>query len=429
MQKFLDNLCSEDGEIVDKVMYDEYKYLLRVSCIYPKLNTSKWRKLSIIQFILYLSCLLYHLIIFIITATKLKHDKTEMFQSLHYLALAFMMTYIIIICNKNRKKNAQIHRGIATGLSGNQNYDEEIKILKKPLVYKLRKKKKMFIQLLLTYFLTLPLIMLLLEKYLNAYSDDYKEVLLSPNLPLTLWVPYDTNNLIGCSTAIFLMASFCALVAVIACTFDGTIFVICEYLAMEVKLLILSLNRLPERTLNLYRLRHGDNINVSIETIKENTNLSNCYRDCLKQNIIHHQNIIKKFYLCRKQIGLVLCLTLAMCAVIIAMSGVSLIRGEGKIGTRLVSALFCFVEILVCFFLVNCCSQITNASEDLIHTLYSTKWMSLNINEVQMIRIMMLRSQIPLLMSYRNITNFDYVTFTSIMNTAYSYFNLLLAFS
>ncbi|KAK9504894.1 hypothetical protein O3M35_009065 [Rhynocoris fuscipes] len=373
--KFLDNLCSEDDEAIYKVMYNEYWYLSRFSCLYPKLNTPKWRALSIIQFIFYISCCLYHIILFAITITKLMDDKMELFQSFHYLLLIFIGFYLILIYTKNRRILSRIHVAIGTGLF---NYDEKTEEIRKKLIYKIQKKKKILIHLLLTYFSSLPLIMLLLEKYLNAYSGDEKQVL-TPNLPISLWIPYDTNMLIGCSTALFLMAVVSAIVVLICANNNLSLFIICEYLAMELKLLIHSLNRLPERTLHLYRLHHGDNTNVSIETMKENKDLSNCYRDCLKQNIIHHQNIIKMFYICKKQLGLILWLTFAMCAVVIAFSGVSAIK-----------------------------------SENLILTLYSTEWMSLNKNEVQMIRIMMLRSQIPLLMNYRKITNFDYVTFTSV---------------
>ncbi|KAK9504896.1 hypothetical protein O3M35_009067 [Rhynocoris fuscipes] len=140
--------------------------------------------------------------------------------------------------------------------------------------------------------------------------------------------------------------------------------------------------------------------------------------------------VFRMFYTYRKLFGLILWLTFEIFAIVIAMSGVLVIKVEGKkIGSMILSALFCFAEVVVCFYISYCCSQISNASEDLLVTLYSTKWMSLNKNEVQMIKIMMIRSQCPLLMNFMNIMTFDYVTFTYIMNTAYSYFNLLLAFS
>ncbi|KAK9504902.1 hypothetical protein O3M35_009073 [Rhynocoris fuscipes] len=289
--KFLDNLCSEDDEIVDEVMYNEYWYLPRISCIYSKMDTPKWRALSAIQHIFYLSCVFYHIILFSITAVKLQNDKVEMFQALNYLSIFVVPPYTLILFSKNRKKLAEIHRGIATGLS---NYDEETELLRKSLVLEVEKKRKIFMPMLLCYFTGGLSIFLPLEKYLNSYSGDNKQVIkLSPNMPINLWVPYDTNSQIGWSTALFLFTTLCAIHVLVITTGIILFFVMCEYIAMEVRFLIHSLNRLPERTLHLYRLRHGDNTNVSIETMKENTNLSNCYRDCLKKNIIHHQNIIR----------------------------------------------------------------------------------------------------------------------------------------
>ncbi|KAK9504901.1 hypothetical protein O3M35_009072 [Rhynocoris fuscipes] len=424
--KFLDDLCSEDDEIVDKVMYNEYWYLPRISCFYPKMNTPKWRALSIFQFILFVSCFVYHLTALAVTAVKLQNNKMEMFQALNYFAVIFMSTYVLMLFNKNRKNLAEVHRGIATGLS---NYDEETELLRKTLVPEIQRRKKIFMQLLLSYFSSLPFVLLILERYLNSYLGDHKQLLLSPNLPITVWVPHDTSTISGASTALFLISVLCVMLISVCSTFDFVFLLMCEYLAMEVKLLIHSLNRLPERTLHLFRLRHGDNTNVSIETIKKDKELSNCYRDCLKQNVMHHQNIIRKFHVCKDTLGLVLWLTFAVCAIVIAICGVSIIRSEGKIGSRILSALFAFAGTIICFFFSYCCSKISDASEDLIQALYETKWRSLNKNEVQIIRIMMIRSHRLLLMSFRGMTNFDYDTFASMMNTAYSYLNLLLAFS
>ncbi|KAK9504899.1 hypothetical protein O3M35_009070 [Rhynocoris fuscipes] len=291
--KFLDNLCSEDDEIVDKVMYNEYWYLTRISCLYPKLNTPKWRALSIVHFILYVSCSLYHVILFAITAMKLKNDKTELFQSINHLSVMFITFYMVVLFNKNRYIYAGIHRSMGTGLS---NYDEETELLRKSLYSIIQKKKKILLQILLSYFSSIPFTKLFLEKYLNSYSGDDTETSLNPHLPVTIWTPYDTNNLIGYSITVVLMLIGSVALVTVVTTVDISYFLMCEYLAMEVRLLIHSLNRLPERTLHLYRLRHGDNTNVSMETIKKNKDLLNCYRDCLKQNIIHHQNIIKNMY-------------------------------------------------------------------------------------------------------------------------------------
>ncbi|KAK9504900.1 hypothetical protein O3M35_009071 [Rhynocoris fuscipes] len=320
------NLCSEDDEEVDKVIYNEYWYLPRISCFYPKLNTPIWRVLSMIQFLLYISCFVYHIILLIITAIKLKDDQMEMFQSINFVLMILITMYVLLIFITKRRLFSKVHRAIGTGLS---NYDEETEIIRKSLRFKIHKKRKLLIKLLFSYFSILTFLVLLVEKHLNTYLGAEK-VVLSPNLPITIWypswIPYDTSTVIGLSTALFLINLLCAFLVFVLCTFNFVAFIMCEYIAMEVKVLIHSLDRLPERTLHLYRLRHGDNTNVSIETIKENTDLSNCYRDCLKQNVIHHQNINKNFSACRDQLALVIWLTLAVCAVVIAISGVSLIR-------------------------------------------------------------------------------------------------------
>ncbi|KAK9504898.1 hypothetical protein O3M35_009069 [Rhynocoris fuscipes] len=286
--KFLDKLCSEDDEIVDKVMHNEYWYFQIFSGLYPKMNTPKWRVFSVIQFIIYMSFFLYHAVLLIITAIKLTDDKVEMFQSLHYLTVLSISIYVTLFLQMYRQTYAKIHRAIGTRLFS---YDEKTDEFKKTLVTKMEKKKKVLVQLIFSYYSTIPFIMLILEKSLNAYSGDDKVVLLSPNLPVTIWIPYETDSLIGSSSALIMIAVVCGIVVMVFATADVSVFVMCENLAMELRFLIHSLNRLPERTLHLYRLRHGDNTNVSIETIKENTDLSNCCRDCLKQNIIHHQNI------------------------------------------------------------------------------------------------------------------------------------------
>ncbi|KAK9512519.1 hypothetical protein O3M35_000922 [Rhynocoris fuscipes] len=429
--KFLENLCSEDDETVYQYTEKHYWYLVNVSCLYPRLDTTNWKAISIVQFIFLFLFISYHITTLSITAIKLLDNQILMFEVLHYIVLLVVALFLLVDINIKRKYAAILHRYMAKGFSEydceTENYrnksNEEIK----------NKKNKLMIIVLISYvtiamfiFIAAPLI----DSYLSDNNDQkeiYNEYGVTMNLPVKQWIPFGSDTLIKYSVAFCMQMLVGGIVLALYIPADVVLFNCSVNIASELDLLIISIERLPERTLSLYRTMYG-NRNVDFNKIRENSELLNCYKECLKQNAKHHQHIIKMFDSFFTLIGPSVFLILSIESIIIGLSATTFVLAKGKHGARITSIAFCISEILNVFFVSWNADQIYSASQKLSMSLYSANWPLVDKSNARTILCMMIGSSEPLVMNYLNLMEINYETFTLVMNSAYSYLNLLFAF-
>ncbi|KAK9506763.1 hypothetical protein O3M35_008640 [Rhynocoris fuscipes] len=321
--KFLEDLCSEDDEIVYQYIEKHYWYLLRYSCLYPKLDTPVWKAMSIVQFIFMFFYLLYQIFTIIVTAFKLIDTQTLLFEMMHYTILMIDLIFLFIALNMRRKYFAILHRYMVKGLS---EYDCETENYRNKLNEEIKNNKKKLLTLTLISYAGICLFVFMVAPLMDSYlsdNNDQKEIYnkygVSMNLPAPQWIPFGSDTLITFIFALFmqiLAGGICAIV------FMAAIIIVlnCSLkIASEIDLLIKSIERLPERTLSLYRTIYG-NRNVDFSKIRENTDLLNCYNECLKQNVQHHQQIIKMFNIFSIVMGPIIFVVLSMGSLLIGLS-------------------------------------------------------------------------------------------------------------
>ncbi|XP_073984030.1 odorant receptor 85c-like isoform X4 [Rhodnius prolixus] len=191
-----------------------------------------------------------------------------------------------------------------------------------------------------------------------------------------------------------------------------------------------ALNRLPERAAIMYQKIYGKKCNGKITEYHENPSLQHCYNECIKQNIKHHIRIIRLINDMNTFWNYTLMIFFFVSTISMAFSGILIMFGDGKITTLVNALVMGFTEIFDVFYICWCGKSISDASELLYMALYDTKWINANKESAKFILIMMAMTKNPYEIYFNSINKLpaNFETFANLINTAYSYFNLLYAF-
>ncbi|KAK9512520.1 hypothetical protein O3M35_000923 [Rhynocoris fuscipes] len=336
--------------------------------------------------------------------------------------------FVLVALNMKRKNTAILHRYMAKGLS---EYDSETENYRNKSNEEIKNKKNKLMILILIGYITLAIFFFIAAPLINAYLSDNSdrkksEYGVTMNLPVPQWISFGTDTLITYSTALCMQMMVGGIGVVFYFTGDVLFFNCSLKIASEIDLLIISIERLPERTLSLYRTMH-DNRNVCFSKIRENTDLLNCYKECLKQNVKHQQHIIKMFNSFFTVTGPSMFFILSIESILIGLSATIFVLAKGNYRGRISLSGFCSFEILNVFFVCWNADQIYSASQKLSMSLYSANWPLVDKSNARTILCMMIGSKEPLVMNYLNLMKINYETFTLVMNSAYSYLNILFA--
>ncbi|XP_073996160.1 uncharacterized protein isoform X2 [Rhodnius prolixus] len=385
---FLEELSKEDCAIVDSTVFKEYGYLMCLSGFYPSLKPEK-KVLSVIQFILFMFTLLINISALIITVYLADDDETILTQSLHFLIIFGLSFFIFLSFTKSRPQFSRIHRDIG---QGGFKYDKDTHIFATSIKDSSKKKKKIIFFALPTFVSVISLVIIVIgplaDYFAGKLGDEiYTKGGISLNLPVPCWTPFGSSTIATFLASSLMEAAGHSVNALALITANISVFYMVEHVSTELKILHLAIKRLKERAQVLYRNRFGNNE-------MKNEYLTDCYKECLKENIAHHQKILSLN--CDMNDVLSLCFSFGYFTgtLMIAISGV-----------------------LVIF------------SKDISTILYSSEWYYQDKDSNQLLEMMLLRSQKPLFLYFNNISNLpaNLETFSNLMNTAYSYFNLLYA--
>nr|XP_024214894.1 odorant receptor 33a-like [Halyomorpha halys] len=115
--------------------------------------------------------------------------------------------------------------------------------------------------------------------------------------------------------------------------------------------------------------------------------------------------------------------------IVIALSLLSSGSGIELPGTTIASALLCFAEVGFMYLFSVFSQHITDLSLDLRFTMYSTKWYYCNKSTAQSIAIFQTMTLKPMTLTAGGIVPANMDTFGKVMNSAYSYYNVVNAFN
>nr|AQM56101.1 olfactory receptor [Apolygus lucorum] len=111
----------------------------------------------------------------------------------------------------------------------------------------------------------------------------------------------------------------------------------------------------------------------------------------------------------------------------IAISLLALMSGDGKSSVLLRAALMVVAEVLYLALVCGQSESVQELGESLHEELYNMNWLDLDTPAKKTIMIMIEQSKRPLVLTAAGLQPLNWEAFTRVMNTAYTYVNLLLA--
>ncbi|KAK9506323.1 hypothetical protein O3M35_008279 [Rhynocoris fuscipes] len=321
MGNFLDKLRSEDCQIVDETIDKEYSVIFKLSGLYPNIKTNKNILYYCIYFILMTMTYFFVGTMYGVTSYLSIDDLPVLIQSVHYCSLNIICFIWLCVINIKRRNLARGFKVIGTKLYdydyNTDNIRKNIK-LSKSFIRKLAIVSPQFYTIFVGSLVefVIPLFNLITG---NLSDKIYTDNGISLNLENPTWVPYGTETtskriitwLIKCVDAYGIasvISSGCVLIIELT-----------QIVTIEMEIFIQTMEQLPQRTINLYKVKYGKNIN-DLTKLKENKELDLCYQYCLKQHVVHYQLIYELFNDTQEVISLPLFCAYIMGAIVLALA-------------------------------------------------------------------------------------------------------------
>uniref|UniRef100_T1HA41 Odorant receptor n=1 Tax=Rhodnius prolixus TaxID=13249 RepID=T1HA41_RHOPR len=295
LKKEIDHYNSEHDEIVDKTIYHEYLYLPILALFYLKV-TPKALILHSLQLMFYVVTLAVHVYFAFITIFKEK-DFILIINLAHLMYILMLTMVLPITIIKNRQVMSIVHKIIGTGTYDYKEEipDEEHKITKKYLLYK---------KILKTILPGMNILACIIIVFVGPWIDeslsgkveirDYDDEGINLKVPVHLWYPTETHQGIPYLLAYFgqFITGFVCAATVAACT--CIFFTVCTHLIIQLERLIISVKNIQKRALKLYNLGRNKPCKIqNIDKLYEDSEFMKTLEYCFKQNIEHHQQIIR----------------------------------------------------------------------------------------------------------------------------------------
>ncbi|KAK9507706.1 hypothetical protein O3M35_007502 [Rhynocoris fuscipes] len=260
----------------------------------------------------------------------------------------------------------------------------------------------------------------------NTYEDIKSIKSFNVELPVKAWYPYDTSEGILYYVSLIGQVSVSGLVGGIIGSVDLVYINCIQELILQLRILIHSINNLEKRARNRFKQIYSKA--YDIKDYYHDERYQRCYFYCLKQNIIHHQ-IIKKYYdEFQSYLSMIIFPAFSTATIVIALSMHEMAQESKNIGSGLVSTMLVLAEVLNTLLLCMYGEKVNTLSHDLRDTIYNTKWYNSMRNPYikNLLPIMQEFTKKTLIISDR-FAKANLETFSTVMNSAYSYFNLLSA--
>ncbi|KAF6215070.1 hypothetical protein GE061_009819 [Apolygus lucorum] len=308
---------------------------------------------------------------------------------------------------------------------------EAIKIYseERPTQYRKNKKSELIKFLFLPGFVIALTSCLLAVPYLRKLfkPPNYSEHGVNMNLPIGIWYPIETHEGLMHVLAVLGQLITGGNVALTLGTLEAMLFRVAQAIIFEFKVLQYSLETVFSRARRVYLKRHpGSGGN---EVHHKNPEFQKCVTHCIKECIIHHHKILSVLKGFENLIKwpVALAYGIGTGSIGVCLVSVLLAKESGNYENIILFGLLTVVEVLNMFMLSIIGELITSETKSLRDALYFIEWHKLNgVN-----RRMLLNFQVgvnePVIMYAGGLVALCMDTFSSIMNSSYSFFNLMNA--
>ncbi|KAE8573460.1 odorant receptor 49a-like [Halyomorpha halys] len=420
---------SEANRLVDAYIRKHYYHLLQISCIYPNMD-GRIRILSIIQLLIYILILVHELVILIKSTIVAYGFNMVLFsQNVHFCLLNQIS--LIVIGNFIWKNSSmfRLHKLLSYDF---YDYQEPGVIGEELLRSTMKTERRRLTLIPFGAVLTTGVVMIIspiVDYKAGTFDFNRNAPMFDYHLPLPyLKHPYYVGDGFGFYFAIFgQMAHGFVLSAVIGV--GGLLFInISENICLQLELLNNSLDNIESRIEHLYSRKFRRMNRKSVKSLRYDSRYAYCYTNCLRKNVEHHQVILKAFKIFEDIASLPIGSSYFTGTIVIALSLVSTGSGKELPGTTIASILLCTIEVSYMFLFSAIGQRFIDLSTELRYKMYNTRWYMCS-NEIK--RSLMIFEEMtlkPMTMTVASIVPANMETFTSVMNAAYSYYNLVMAF-
>ncbi|XP_014259527.1 odorant receptor Or2-like [Cimex lectularius] len=427
VSSFYDRLEQDGSEAINAQIQEEFNVLLSLSCFYMKLDKKNryWQTSLCFAIFFFLT---YHLVQFMITAYLAKDQLVTLAFSLS-IAITYLFSTLlaVLVISSRRDLNKFIRRCISNFYEyKNEDATDDAERLRS-------RGKKERIALLIGGPISVGLCILFVL-FMTPLVDKYSPVKLSledipksinVQLPVAVWLPVQVED----TTTIYALSLLQIIAALpIGVTMPAAIstYMFCvQQITIQMELLNDSLVRLETRANRLMKIlfpyaKLG-------HLTKRHPYFQYCVKECLKENVKHHQSILlgfdESFAIINKPL---FCCNYLM-TLMIAVSLTGTISSSATYGFKVVSALMFIVELAALSIIHFYGQKLMNLSQVLRERLYETNWTSYNSSIRSMLVIMLERTKRPLAINPLGLTSIKWETFAAICNSAYTYTNLMMA--
>nr|APZ81467.1 olfactory receptor 45 [Adelphocoris lineolatus] len=368
-----------------------------------------------------------YLFLFGVTAIKQIDDFVTATQTVHFALIISGSILAMVTVAIKRKHFIIIVRTMSVKYF---DYGDSFIIPEMEEEYKNTKKQRIIFLTVIPMYFAISTVVLGLGRTIDGYfGSPLNETYVNDVYMLTpepVWYPMkvDSDILYWFLALSVVSMSYAACITVAGG--DWILFVLYLSITQQFKILIYRMRRINAYAYRLHRKAGGVKLRKSM--MFSNSSFLKYFNLCLSKHAEHHSIIIKQF----EQLSIIMSWPAGFIfifgSVIIAMSllGVS-VQGGGKPSILVLATFLTFSEIGEMALFCGLSESIQTLGLSLHEELYRLNWADADISAKRTIMIMIEQSKRPNVLKAAGLQSLDWMAFSSIINTAYSYVNILMA--
>nr|AXU25101.1 odorant receptor 10 [Cyrtorhinus lividipennis] len=428
VEDYITRMRELEDEDVRKAIRDNYGPLLRVNNTFSRIDGG-WIYVSVLHGIIFILFVFSYIYLFFITCYLVQDDFVLLGVQFHYLLLAFFGASFVVHLLGCRPDVNQIHKIIGQGFFKYTNdhlWSKEQDEFKKEM----RKEQLQLIPFLgLIGVIGLFIVVLgpLIDNMLGVgYTDDYYNGVYMKT-PIPMYFPFEIDSMVKHHLATsFQMIT----VLMLALGIIGVVFiyiVTTQHMALQLKILNTSLGKLNKRIRMILKSRYPKHA-IQREDITKDEKYQECVTFCLKENIKHHQ-MIKQFQRrLAPLVGVPLLAAFLMGTMIMALSLMILVKRGERIGLLMTNTIAMIGEVANLYIACSFGEDILTLSSELFDKVYFIEWNTkMNVKNRKIVLSFQGATKDPITLGAALFFSCSMATFSSICNSAYSYFSMLTA--
>nr|APZ81497.1 olfactory receptor 75 [Adelphocoris lineolatus] len=427
LDKF-DEWAEVEDEDFWKFIWKSYGPLIQISCMFPSYRRSML-PITLLTFAVHLLLLVPHFLLLVITIyqTIVDWDLELCSLAIHFSLMIFYAIFTLFYVQYIRYAYSSQAKAMSTDIGNyisgriyedkwcvrakEENWQETLRLLIGPA----------FLMLGSGAVLILPYTL----KTIKGLDNPYGAGMVNANLPIPAWYPFPTHE--GAVHWIAVLYQLVAALSVGVIMMQVLLLFLsnAQRLRFELSVVGYSMTSILKRSMKLH-LRANPGLNRD-EVDMWDPKFQSVVESCLRDSLLHHQTILELLSLFTTQTDTLVLLGYSVGTASIGMSLFNILRA---LNTQSYESIMLFTimimgETLVMYILSYIGESITSQTSDLRNQLYYSPWNNFDLRNRKIFLNFHTAITEPIVITAGGLIPISLDTFSSIMNTAYSCFNLL----